>query len=203
MSGNISVPPNNIIRTQISALSTYLATSLLSSTSLSLSALQSNIQNYLQSYVNSNQNIQIPLSGIAIDYETNKAELEQLLTNQPESPWIDNITAATGAAIIQMIATSMTYLQYNIIRAAQESMMDTAILDNSIYANTRNQGVNIIRNSPAFVNATLTWNNPNDTSFSIPPYSSFSIGNIPFFNRDTILFKASTSSVTINVILYQ
>lgn len=141
-----------------------------------------------------------------IDLDATNPDFEEIFdklqneVSQYES-WKDLSTSTTGVMILSMMAAGIVYNQVGIVRAAQETMLDTARLPNSIYAIARQLGVRLIRKRPVWVLCTLN-NSDLLSAHIIPKYSQWTVGRYRFFNREQIVFSEGQAQQT-GVILYQ
>lgn len=141
----------------------------------------------------------IDLSEVKPNFEDIVQKLQTEL--QTKTTWKDTITAATGQTLIEFMAAVTSYNQLGILRAAQESVLDTAILADSILSIARMFGVHIQRKIPAQVTVTLNNSDPLNI-YTIPIYSQFKINNVFFFNREPIIFNVGIASIN-QITLYQ
>lgn len=141
---------------------------------------------------------EIQLSRTEPDYERIMLTLTQALSE--DALWYDLLTSGTGKAILRMIASGIAYDQFAIMRAFQEAFPETASADSSIMAATRMLGVRPRRRLPARVSVTLT-RPDTGTYLEVPRYSVFTVNGVKFFNREKIVFKAS--SLSVNAYLFQ
>jgi len=154
--------------------------------------------NSIQSSINALIGKDIELSKTEPDYEAVMFQLIQSLSEDPI--WYDTVISTTGRSIMRMIASGIAYDQFSIMRAFQEAFISTASSDNSVYAATRMLGVRPRRKLPSRVSVTFT-RPDTGTYLEIPAYSSFSIESMNFFNREKLVFKSS--SLTVSGYLYQ
>lgn len=143
-------------------------------------------------YVNALQNALIAIVDTDVelgrttpDYESVMIRLIQALSSIPE--WSNMITASTGHAIIRSISSNVAYSQFSIERAYQEAFLASASSDSAIFSAIRMLGLRPQRRQPARVTAQLTRQEA-ITILTIPPYSTFTIANQKFFNREAIVF---------------
>lgn len=154
--------------------------------------------NALQAVITEIIGTQIPLSATEPDYERIMVQLLQALSEDPE--WYDMLTAGTGHALTRMTASGIAINQFSIQRALQETFLTHASSDNSIYSATRMLGVRLTRKRPSRVNV-LFHRDIIAEYYEIPAYNTFSVGDLFFFNRDKIVFKANVEEVSAT--LYQ
>lgn len=144
-----------------------------------------------------------PISVLALS--TIKPDLNDMVTQlqnalASKESWKDLLTTATGQAILEFIAAVGTYDQYSIESALQETNLDTAKLDSSVYGITRTLGVRLGRKTPG--NVTVDLVRPASTeSFIIPKFTQFSSKNTQLFNRQAIVFAANDTTQT--AVLYE
>ena len=179
---------DSVIRASVSDLANYIASNLSGPPTVDV------IINLIQTYIASYGSIDIPLSAVSVDYETNLAEIQSILTNT--TTWWDATNAGTGTTLTQMVATALTYNQFALVRAAQETMTPTAVIDSSIYTGTQFLGVRLARRIPAGQPASFTRSGDLTESFEINPYAQFVANRVYLFNRDTIIFPAGVATVT-------
>ncbi len=135
---------------------------------------------------------------VNVDVEQIVTGLQQKLGTLPS--WKDLLTAATGTALIELIATAAGFSIYANERAFLEAFPDTAILPSSITSSIRLLGVRISRKLPA--SGTFNITKPADgIAAVIPAYTQFSYPGGMLFNRTAILF--SNTEVTQTVSLYE
>ena len=191
---------DSVVRARASALVPYIIQNLGDFAAMTPQQLNTAITEAISAYVTVNTpGLDIPLSGVALNYEDNKAEIQAILTANPV--WKDTITAATGQIIIEMIATALTYMQYNIVRCTEETMIDTARISSSIFAITRLLGVRIARRIPSNCMVNLFRTGDLTSSLTIAPYQQFTAAstsgnNVNLFNRYAIIFPANTNVIT-------
>lgn len=142
--------------------------------------------------------VELDLSRVSPDYESVLLQLSSTLG--ANSAWYDTIPAATGQALLRMIASGIAYGQFSIERALQETFIQHASADSSIYAATEMLGVRIKRVVPAKV-AVVINRLDSDQYLEIPRFSRFIINDVPFFNRAILSFSPNT--ISINADLYQ
>ncbi len=177
--------PGPYIRTPVANLAAYLAANIGSSTSTaSITAL-------LSSYIIANPPAALPLTAINPDFESNKAEMLNVLAGKPS--WSDTITAGVGQTISEMIATATTFNQLSIEKGVQESIIDTAVLDSSIYGITRMLGVKIQRRIPGGCTAKISCPISATTTLTIPAYTQLQLSGFNYFNRTPIIIPASAN----------
>ena len=152
----------------------------------------------IQTTIESIISTEIPLARTEPDYERIMLQLFQALSEDKD--WYDILVAGTGTALLRMIASGITMNEFSIQRALQEAFLGFASSDNSVYAATRMLGVRPRRKLPSRVSVKLTRDVYGDYK-EIPKFSSFTIGALAFFNRDTIVFKSTDTEVTVT--LYQ
>lgn len=128
---------------------------------------------------------EVELSTVQPDYESIVIQLTNELSKYPV--WYDTITASTGQTIIRFIASGIAFNQFAIERAVQEGFPHLASAESSIYAATDMLGVRVQRVIPASVTVRFT-RTDKDTLLEIPAYTAFAINEIPFFNRQSIIF---------------
>lgn len=149
--------------------------------------------NALQQALNGIVQTDVGLARVNPDYESVMIRLMQSLSGTPG--WYDLITPATSAAIVRMIASNIAYSQFSIERAYQEAFLRTAASDSAVYEIVRMLGERPQRRQPSRTTAQLTRDEA-ITILTIPAYTSFTIGESKFFNRDTIIFNIETFTVT-------
>lgn len=184
---------DTVVRASVTDLANYVVTNTTGPLTVD------NLIGMIQAYVISHGNIDIPLSNVSVDYEVNLAEIQSILSST--STWWDTTNAGTGQTLIQMVATALTYNQFAIVRAAQETMTPTAVIDSSIYMGTQFLGVRLARRIPAVQPASLTRSGDLTSSMVINPYTQFVAGGVYLFNRDSIIFPASMANIAI--VLYE
>lgn len=119
------------------------------------------------------------------DFESIMLRLVQEL--QGDKTWYDLVPSGTGTTLLRNISAGFAALLHANERALQEAMLGAAFSPNSIMMATRMLGVNPRRRVPARVSVRLTRQDTGDT-LTIPRFSEFSINNLPFFNREPIIF---------------
>ena len=167
MSGSsvLNPVPGPYVRAPVSSVSTYLAANLPGSISSSV------IEASLSAYILANPPAPLPLTAINPDFESNKGEMLGVLAGT--NSWADIATVGVGETFSEMIATAATLNQLSIEKAVQESIIDTAVLDSSIYGITRMLGVKIQRRIPANVPVLLSNTISTTTTLEIPAYTQF------------------------------
>ncbi|QXV74125.1 baseplate wedge subunit protein [Rhizobium phage RHEph12] len=149
--------------------------------------------NSLQQALNDIVQTDIDLGTTTPDYESVSLRLIQALSGIPG--WYDLITPATSAALVRTISSGIAYGQFSIERAYQEAFLGTASSDSGVYSGVRMLGIRPQRRQPS--RATVQLNRQEATTIlTIPAYSIFTIGEMKFFNRDTIVFNLNVFSVT-------
>jgi len=136
---------------------------------------------------------EIRLSAVSPDFEEIYTALLTEVTKYES--WRDASVSATGSMLLSMIAAGIAYNQTAIIRAAQETSLDTARLPNSIYAMARMLGVRIQRKTPSKVLVTLT-NSNTTVEQIIPAYSRWNVGRETYFNRSLVAFRQGEATIT-------
>lgn len=190
------------IRTTVNQLAQYLATNIPNNTIGSTNYISADVlQGILTTYNNLYSTAAVPLTAVTPDYESNAAELEQLLNNTPNPIWNQTVDSATGQMLISISATWQAFNQFSIERAYQESMLDFAQLPSSIYTISRMLGVTIAQKQPASCSVTLTLSQIYTTSIIIPAYTQINIGSLSFYNRNAIVF--APGQTTQNTTVYQ
>jgi len=179
----------SVVRATINNLATFISQNI--GTDL---PTYDKIFSLIQTYVQVNNPIDIPLSQVSVDYETNKAEITSILT--ATQTWQDRTNAGTGETLIQMIATALTFNQFEIVRAAQETMIPTAVLDNSIFTGTTFLGVRLSRRVPAHHPVTLIRAGDLTNSLSINAYTQFQAGGLFLFNRGVLTWPSGTDTIS-------
>lgn len=149
--------------------------------------------NSLQQALNDIVQKDIDLGTTTPDYESVSLRLIQALSGIPG--WYDLITPATSAAIVRTIASGIAYAQFSIERAYQEGFLGTAASNSGIFSGVRMLGIRPQRRQPSRVTVQLNRQEA-ITILTIPAYSVFTIGDMKFFNRDTIVFNLNVFSVT-------
>src|SRR5271168_1673175 len=183
------------IRTTISALTSYLVTNLPGALGLPPDSVSSTvIQGMLSTYVALYSTAALPLTAIQPDFESNVAELQNILNTSPNPAWNNTAGAGTGQTLIEMVATAQAFNQFSVERGLQESMMDFAQLPSSIYAITRMLGVRLARCSPSSLTADLVLPMTFSSTISIAAYTQFNIGGIDFYNTTQIIFPPNTTT---------
>lgn len=135
---------------------------------------------------------------VNVDVEQITTGLQQQLGTL--SSWKDLLTASTGTALIELIATAAGFSIYANERSFLEAFPDTAILPSSILSSIRMLGVRISRKLPA--SSTFTIIKPADgLTAVIPAYTQFSYPGGMLFNRSAIIFDDLT--VTQEITLYE
>lgn len=134
----------------------------------------------------------VSLSNIQVDYEQLRAQLIAELEKNPA--WTDLVPAGVGTALTEFFAAIGAYEQYGIERALQETMLDTARQDKSIFVIARMLGVHIQRKQPASVKVRLTLDS--SEVFSGLAYTRFLINGRQFFNRDPFYIDPAQSNST-------
>jgi len=141
----------------------------------------------------------IQLSRVQPDFPGLVAQLQNLLSTK--NSWKDLLTTGTGETLLEFVAAVGANDQFAIERALQETTLDNARLDSSIYAIVRTLGVRIGRKTPGAAPVLLTRSGSVGSSYIIPAYTQFSSGTTQLFNRDSIIFAAGYS--TISAFLYE
>jgi hypothetical protein len=189
MSVTVTTDTISVVRATIDNLATFIAENIGANP-----PTYDEMFSLIQTYVQVNQPIDIPLSQVSVDYETNKAEITSILT--ATQTWQDRTNAGTGETLIQMIATALTFNQFEIVRAAQETMIPTAVLDNSIFTGTIFLGVRLTRRVPAKHVVTLTRAGDLTNSLSLVAYTQFQSGGLFLFNRGPLTWPASIDTIS-------
>ena len=138
------------------------------------------------------------LSTVHPDFESIKAQLQSILSGKDS--WKDLITTSTGTTLIEFIAAAGAFSQYSIESALQETSLDTAKLDSSVYSIARMLGVRIQRKRPSSMTATLT-RVGTGAALTIPAYTQFKVGNTSVFNRVSFTFNVGVG--TLSATLYE
>jgi len=159
------------------------------------------IQGILSTYVALYSTAALPLTAIQPDYESNVAELQNILNTSPNPAWNNTSESGTGQTLIEMIATAQAFNQFSVERGLQESMLDFAQLPSSIYAITRMLGVRLARCSPSSLTASFVLPMTFAGSITINSYTQFSISGIDFYNDTQIIFPPNTTTQIVT--LYQ
>lgn len=136
------------------------------------------------------------------DYDLIFNSLQTTVTNSGDTNkiWTDAITAATGSFIVRMVASFTSDLEFAVERVQHEVMLGTSRRPSSIYAITRMQGVHVQRKVPSNVAVRIARDTANTPAiFRIPAYSSWTIGNLAFFNRNDIVFFAGVELLTVTL----
>jgi hypothetical protein len=194
-----SSSPNTLLSADISALASNLSAQMLSVPAGTLISL-GDVEQWLQAYASINNTQPLSLPFVRPDFEGIKLQLQSKLAQLPS--WQTLIQAGVGETILEFVATIGAYSQQAVMRAVQEAFPGSARLTSSIYSVTRLLGVHILRNTPASLTATLTYNNfMTDPTILIPSYSQFNVNGTPYFNRTAIVLNAGTP--TASVTLYQ
>lgn len=138
------------------------------------------------------------LSTVHPDFESIKSQLQSILSGKDS--WKDLITTSTGTTLIEFIAAAGAFSQYSIESALQETSLDTAKLDSSVYSIARMLGVRIQRKRPSSMTATLT-RVGTGAALTIPAYTQFKVGNTSVFNRVSFTFNVGVG--TLSATLYE
>lgn len=157
------------------------------------------IASWYRDYMNANPPTPVALEDVAPDFE----EIYTALQNEviKSESWRDASVSSTGNLLLSAIAAGIEYNMAGIIRAAQETMLDTARAPNSVYAIARMLGVRLLRKRPVSVVVSLS-NNQLNTIHVIPAFTQFSVGTVKFFNRDQIVFNEGQAQQA-GVVLHQ
>jgi hypothetical protein len=175
--------PGPYLRTDVNSLATYLSNNLAGSISTTT------LTGLLTTYIQNNPPTPLPLTAINPDFESNKADMINILA--ATNSWSDVIVAGIGETISEMIATATTYSQLSIEKGVQESIIDTAVLDSSIYGVTRMLGVKIQRRIPANVPCNIYSPISTTLTVTITAYTQFQIAGVNYFNRTAIIIPAT------------
>lgn len=135
---------------------------------------------------------EVRIGSVQPDFEQVFVALQNEVTKNES--WREAATSGTGTMILSLIAAGIVYNQTSIIRAAQETSLDTARLDNSVYSITRMLGVRISRKTPSKVKTLLTNSQPVSEQI-IPAYTRWSVGRDTYFNRDIVVFQQGQTSL--------
>lgn len=174
--------------------------SQLSNSGVSLGNItEDTIAEWYRQYMEANAPTPVALEDVTPDFEEIFTALQMEVTKSDS--WRDASVSSTGNLILSAIAGGVAYNQTAVVRAAQETMLDTARLPNSIFAIARMLGVRLLRKKSAAVRVTLNNSNLNAIHV-IPPFTQWSVGRAKFFNRDQIVFNEGQAQQT-NVVLYQ
>jgi hypothetical protein len=132
----------------------------------------------------------VQLSKVSVDFDALYDDIRNgLLTKES---WKDLLVSGAGRTLMEFMAATGVYNQYNIEMALREAFLTTALRDSSIYSLTRLLGVKISRKYPASIVVVLT--NFSDSVVRIPPKSRFNVGiGRPFFNRVQINIPPRTT----------
>jgi hypothetical protein len=145
-------------------------------------------------------------TGVPLQLSTVKPDFDSLLLQlqlylNTKGSWIDLLTSSTGETLMELMSGVGAFNQFSIELAAREGFLITAARDSSIYAIANMLGVRITRKAPASVSVTLANGGDITQSLLIAAYSQFTINNVNYFNRQSILFNSGISSV--NTTLYE
>ena len=160
---------------------------------------QQDFINILTKFANDNREIFLQLSTTQPDFESIKQQL--IVDLSTRDAWKDIITASGGGTVIDFVASIGAYGQAGIIAALQETNLDTASLASSITLLMRMLGVHILRKVPAKVDVTIDsifatkYGSTYGNTLLIPSFTQFTLGNVQFFNPETIIFEPSVSSI--------
>lgn len=132
---------------------------------------------------------------------TVKPDIEDLIQQltaalSTKDSWKDLFEAGTGQTLIEFMAAMGTLQNFNIERGVQELFPLTANIDTSIYATASMLGVNPRRKVSAKTFADLSLASILPGAVTIPKYSQFKIEDVLFYNPSSIVFPASTLTVT-------
>ena len=154
-------------------------------------------------------NIVVPLQP---DFDTifNKVQIQVTNDGSITSIWTDAITAATGSYITRMVSSFTADMAFLAERVQHEVFLGTARRPSSVYAITNDLGVHISRKVPGSVEVRLARATqapagvvssyvPVTAAKSIPAYTQWSINGLNFFNRNTIIFAAGISLLTVTL----
>jgi len=157
------------------------------------------IAEWYRAYMEANAPTPVALENVTPDFEEIFSALQMEVTKSDS--WRDASQSSTGNLLLSAIASGIAQNQTAVVRAAQETMLDTARLPNSIFAIARMLGVRLLRKKPASVRVTL--NNANlDAIHVIPAYTQWSVGRAKFFNRDQIVFNEGQAQQA-GIVLHQ
>lgn len=141
---------------------------------------------------------ELKLDSTKPDFETIILRLVQELESDPV--WYDILPAGTGQTLLRNIAAGISYLEFAVERALQETFPHSAFSPNSIFALTRMLGIRPQRRIPSSISVRLT-RIDTDGIKTVPALTEWEIGDIRFFNREQITF--SNFDIQKDVTLYQ
>jgi hypothetical protein len=156
------------------------------------------LQNNFVAWLQANDPPPFNLSNIQPDFELILMHMMHELSTS--DAWSDQITSGTGQALLRFMSGGTTMAVFACIRALQETMLPTAKLASSVFSITRMLGVHLMRKTPAQIIVQLNYSAP-ETFLEIPPLTQFMVGNVPYFNRDSIIFNQEV--LTQGATLYQ
>lgn len=126
----------------------------------------------------------VSITNVSPDFELLFSQLEQRL--KTKQTWKDLYQTGMGTTVMDMFAGAGVTNQLQIELALREAFLLTAKRESSILALTRSLGVRVSRKTSTSCTVTLT--NNTDQAVFIPPYSRFSLGDLPFYNKDQLIF---------------
>ena len=137
----------------------------------------------------------VPISKVTPDFQQLYDALRQKLAQN--KTWVDLLPTSVGTTILDLFAGATVSNQLYLDIAFREAFLPTAVRDSSIFAGTRMLGINISRKKSAGCVVEVT-NSSNQTIF-ITPYSEFTIGSLPFFNREQYVIPPNSTISTVNI----
>lgn len=159
---------------------------------------RANVEQQLQTALETVIPNEMTLSSTKPDFEAILLALVQKL--QEDNVWKDVLHAGTGQTLLRNISSGITYLNFALIRATQNSMLHENASKNAVYQGMNFLGVDIRRKVPKRIKARLTIPDHN-SPYSIERFTQFSIANVDYFNRERITY--TEFDMTKDVILYQ
>lgn len=141
--------------------------------------------------------VSLTLSQTKPDFESLVIQLGLFLNNR--ATWSDLLTSSTGETLIEMMAAVGAFNQFAIESASREGFLSQAVRASSIYAIVRMLGVRITRKTSANVVATLTRSGDAQYPMRLGKFTQFTVNGRAFFNRDSITFAATVSSMSVTL----
>lgn len=112
--------------------------------------------------------------------------------------WKSFSISSTGRTLLELVASVGAFNQTGLQVAFREAFSDTAVRPTSHYTLARTLGARIGRKVPTKTKVWLKRSSRADTQ-SIPPFTSFIVNGLEFFNPNEIIFPAGESMLPLNV----
>lgn len=137
------------------------------------------------------------LSTIQPDYEQINNQLTAYLSNKES--WASTGNSKTGTLLIEAISAVGALDQYSIWAAVNETTLENAVLEDSIYTNNIFLGNHISRATPAHCQVSIQNTNYNQPYLEIPKFTQFSVEGVDYFNREPIVFDNQNMQQTVTL----